>query len=127
VRTQLSGVEPVLGLACGRTRGISAINKKLDGSLAQFAGRRWTEAFRDLMLDARPEKVRETGVIASQAVLVAIGVDRDGRRQVLGVELANRESRRAGGISSSACASVGSPASSPGPSPGISSPMTTRG
>ena len=33
-----------------------------------------------------------TGVIASQAVLVAIAVDADGRRQVLGVELANRES-----------------------------------
>jgi putative transposase len=32
-------------------------------------------------------------VITSQAVLVAIGVDWEGRRQVLGVELANRESR----------------------------------
>jgi hypothetical protein len=31
-------------------------------------------------------------VIQSQAVLIAIGVDWEGRRQVLGVELANRES-----------------------------------
>jgi hypothetical protein len=37
--------------------------------------------------------VREAGVIARQAVLVAIGIDWDGRRQVLGVELANRETR----------------------------------
>jgi transposase-like protein len=37
--------------------------------------------------------VREAGVIASQAVLIAIGIDWDGRRQVLAVELANRESR----------------------------------
>jgi putative transposase len=37
--------------------------------------------------------VREAGVITGQAVLIAIGVDWDGRRQVLGVELANRESR----------------------------------
>jgi putative transposase len=44
-------------------------------------------------LDARSEKVREAGVIASQAVLIAIGIDRDGRRQVLDVELASRESR----------------------------------
>ena len=29
----------------------------------------------------------------SQAVLIAIGIDWDGRRQILGVELANRESR----------------------------------
>jgi len=32
------------------------------------------------------------GVIRSRAVLVAIGVDWEGRRQILGVELANRES-----------------------------------
>ena len=32
-------------------------------------------------------------MIASQAVLIAIGIDWDGSRQVLAVELANRESR----------------------------------
>ena len=31
-------------------------------------------------------------MIRSRAVLVAIGIDWDGRRQVLGVEMANRES-----------------------------------
>jgi putative transposase len=72
---------------------ISAINKRLDESLAQFARRRLTEAFPCLILDARYERLREGGVIAGQAVLIAIGVDWDGRRQVLGVELANRESR----------------------------------
>jgi putative transposase len=40
----------------------------------------------------RVEKAREAGIIASQAVLIAIGIDW-GRRQVLGIELANRESR----------------------------------
>src|SRR5512144_1068904 len=81
---------------CGHSvsaSSISAINKKLDESLAQFAHRRLTDAFPYLILDARYEKVREAGVIAGQAVLIAIGVDWDGRRQVLGVELANRESR----------------------------------
>ena len=81
---------------CGHSfsaSSISAINKKLDESLAQFAGRRLSEAFPYLILDARYEKVREAGVIASQAVLIAIGIDWDGRRQVLGVDLANRESR----------------------------------
>jgi hypothetical protein len=52
-----------------------------------------TEAFPYLILDARYERVREAGVIASQAVLIAIGIDWDGRRQILAVELANRESR----------------------------------
>ena len=81
---------------CGHSfsaSSISAINKKLDESLAQFASRRLSEAFPYLILDARYEKVREAGVIASQAVLIAIGIDWDGRRQALGVELANRESR----------------------------------
>ena len=45
------------------------------------------------MLDASYEKVRLDGVIQSQAVLVAIGINWDGRRCVLGVELSNRESR----------------------------------
>ena len=51
------------------------------------------EAFPYLILDARYERVREARVISSQAVLIAIGVDWDGRRQVLAVEFANRESR----------------------------------
>lgn len=71
---------------------ISAINKKLDGSLAAFARRRLDEPFPYLILDARYEKVREAGVVMSQAVLIAIGIDWDGRRQILGVEMANRES-----------------------------------
>jgi transposase-like protein len=116
VRACVLGIEPVLGPACGRTRGISAINKRLDESLAQFAHRRLVEAFPYLILDARYERVREAGVIARQAVLVAIGIDWDGRRQVLGVELANRETRSSWRIFSWACASAvcrGSSSSSP--------------
>ena len=81
---------------CGHSfsaSSISAINQRLDASLAQFAGRPLAEAFSYLILDARYERVREAGVIVSQAVLIAIGIDWDGRRQVLAVELANRESR----------------------------------
>jgi putative transposase len=69
------------------------INKRLDQSLAQFAARPLAEAFPYLIVDARYERVREAGVIFNHAVLIAIGIDWDGRRQVLGVELANRESR----------------------------------
>src|SRR5580693_5283538 len=72
---------------------ISAINKRLDESLEAFAGRPLEEPFAYLILDARYEKVREGGVVTSQAVLIAIGVDWDGRRQILAVEMANRESR----------------------------------
>jgi len=72
---------------------ISSLVRRLDGQLAAFARRRLEEPYPYLILDARYERVREDGVIGSQAVLMALGIDWDGRRQVLAVELANRESR----------------------------------
>ena len=72
---------------------ISAVNKTLDESLERFAKRPLEEAYPYLVLDARYEKVREDGVIRSQAVQIAIGINEEGRRQILAVELANRESQ----------------------------------
>jgi transposase-like protein len=72
---------------------ISRLNQGLDQELEKFARRRLEEPYPYLILDARYEKVREDGVIRSLAVLVAIGVDWEGRRNVLAVELANRESQ----------------------------------
>lgn len=89
-------VKAVTEELCGHSFSASAISglvKTLDGSLKAFAERRLTEAFPYLILDARYERVREAGVIVSQAVLIAVAVDWEGRRQVIGVELANRESR----------------------------------
>jgi len=37
--------------------------------------------------------VCEDGIIQSQAVLLAIGINWEGQRQVLGVDLASRESQ----------------------------------
>jgi len=71
---------------------ISQVNKGLDAALERFATRVLEEPYPYLVLDARYEKVRIDGVIRSQAVLIAIGINWDGRRQVLAVELANRES-----------------------------------
>jgi putative transposase len=89
-------VKAVTEELCGHefsASSISAINKKLDASLKAFSERRLEEAFPYVILDARYERIREAGVIASQAVLIAVAVDWEGRRQVLAVELANRESR----------------------------------
>ena len=76
---------------CGHSFSVSAISaivKKLDEQLAAFAQRRLEEPYPYLILDARYEKVREGGVIRSQAVLVAVGVGAEGRRAILSVELA---------------------------------------
>jgi transposase-like protein len=71
---------------------ISRLNQGLDEELKKFASRPLEEPYPYLILDARYEKVREDGVIRSQAVMIAIGVDWEGRRNVLAVELASRES-----------------------------------
>jgi transposase-like protein len=92
---------------CGHAFAASAVDKRLDEGLAAFAGRRLEEPFACLIVDARYGKVRPpraasrsgtrgaAGIVGSRAVLIAVGIDRDGRRQVLAVELANRESRSA--------------------------------
>ena len=79
---------------CGNSfsaSSISAINKSLDESLRAFSQRRLSDAYPYLILDARYERVREGGVIVSQAVLIAVAVE--GRRQIRAVDLTNRESR----------------------------------
>ncbi len=89
-------VKAVTEELCGHefsASSISAINRTLDEGLRAFAERRLDDAYPYVILDARYERIREGGVIVSQAVLVAIGIDWEGRRQILAVELANRESR----------------------------------
>jgi len=71
---------------------VSRIVGQLDAELEKFARRRLEEPYPYLVLDARYEKVREDGAVRSQAVLVAIGINWEGKRSVLAVELASRES-----------------------------------
>lgn len=70
---------------------VSTITKRLDEQLKEFAQRRLDEPFPYLILDARYEKIRSGGAIRSHAVQIAIGIDWEGRRQILAIELANRE------------------------------------
>jgi putative transposase len=79
---------------CGHqfsSSSISRIVAQLDEELEQFAKRRLEEEYPYLVLDARYEKVRENGTVSSQAVLIAIGIDWEGRRNVLAIEMADRE------------------------------------
>ncbi len=71
---------------------ISAIHPGLDAALARFTNRPSEEVYLYRVLDAHDEKVREAGVIRSQAVLIALSNYGEGQRQVLAVELTNRES-----------------------------------
>ena len=70
---------------------VSELNAKMDEQLAKFANRKLEQDYPYLIIDARYERVREDGRIVSRAVLVAIGINWEGRREVLGIELAGRE------------------------------------
>ena len=88
-------VKAITAELCGHTCSastVSRINTGLDELLRRFAQRRLEDASPDVILDARYEKVRLDGVIQSQAVFMARGMNWEGRRQVLGVELSTRES-----------------------------------
>lgn len=80
---------------CGHSfsaSAISDINKTLDAQLKAFAERRLEEEYPYLIVDARYERVRENGMIRHKAVQIAIGINQEGRRCVIAVEIANRES-----------------------------------
>lgn len=69
---------------------VSRAAAQMDGVLEAWRTRP-LEQIVYLYLDARYEKVRQDGRVADAAVLVAAGVDRAGRRQLLGVSVALSE------------------------------------
>ena len=71
---------------------VSRLNLQLDERLNEFANRSLDEEYPYLLLDARYERVREGGVVRHRAVQVAIGINNEGRRCILSVAVANRES-----------------------------------
>ena len=92
-------VKEVTEQLCGHEFSASTISRvtaQLDEELKKFAGRKLEEEYPYVVLDARYEKVRQDGIITSQAVQVAIGINWEGRRCVFGVEMANREVKAAG-------------------------------
>jgi transposase-like protein len=71
---------------------VSRMAASLDGQVSAFRERRLDHAeFPYLWLDALYVKVRDGGRIVSKAVLVAFGVNDQGEREVLGVDVANSE------------------------------------
>ncbi|MDR5647909.1 IS256 family transposase, partial [Burkholderia cenocepacia] len=69
---------------------VSRAAEKLDAGLAAWRERPLDET-PYLFLDARYERVREGGQLVDCAVLVAVGITKDGKRRVLGVSVALSE------------------------------------
>lgn len=71
---------------------VSRVCQALDDEVAAFRERPLEMAFPYLWLDATYLKVREDGRVVSRAVVVAYGVNEDGYREVLGLEVGLSES-----------------------------------
>jgi len=69
---------------------VSRVAGELDEELEMWRSRPLGQV-KYLILDARYEKIREGGCVVDCAVLIAIGVDPQGRRSVLGVSVSRSE------------------------------------
>jgi putative transposase len=76
-------LQEMCGLEISSTQ-VSRVSAELDGELEKWRTRSLGE-FPMLVLDARYEKVRIDGTVRSCAVLIAIGINAEGKRSVLGV------------------------------------------
>ena len=70
---------------------VSRICAALDAEVERFRMRPLPAAYPYLWLDATFVKVRQDGRVASQAVVVAVGVTADGTREILGVDIGPSE------------------------------------
>ena len=80
---------------CGHNFSASSVSRltvKMDEQLKHFYERPITHNYPYVILDARYENVRENGIISKKAVLVALGINELGHREVLCVEVAQHES-----------------------------------
>ncbi|GAG86890.1 unnamed protein product [marine sediment metagenome] len=63
----------------------------MDEEIAFWRNRPLKKNYPYLIIDARYEKVRKQDKVVSQGVLIILGVDEDGYREILAVDLANTE------------------------------------
>ena len=82
-------LEKMCGLDISSTQ-VSRVAKILDEQLNRWRSRLLGE-YPYIVLDAHYEKVRQNGSVVSCAVFTAIGIDTDGRREILGVSVSLSE------------------------------------
>ncbi len=84
--------EELCGLEITRSQ-VSSMTKRLDEEIQEWRKRSLRDRkYPYLVLDARYERIRRDGAIIPQGVLIVVGVDSEGYREVLGVWCADLES-----------------------------------
>jgi len=93
-------VEQITEELCGKKFSkstVSALCKNLDPMVEAFRTRLLHCHYPFLMVDAIYVKVRENGRIQSRGLLIAIAVNEEGHREIIGFQLANSESESSWG------------------------------
>jgi len=83
--------EELCGLEVSKSQ-VSALAKGLDEEIALWRGRPLEKAYPYLVVDARYEKVRRGPRVTSVGVLLVVGIDEEGYREILGTWVADSES-----------------------------------
>ena len=88
-------VSKITETLCGTSFSKSTVSKlceELDKEVEHFRKRPLTKAYPFLIVDAIYVKARDSGSVKSKGLLVAIGVNEDGHREVLGFKAGDGES-----------------------------------
>ncbi len=80
-----------MGLSGISKSRVSRLCEEIDGKVEAFLDRPLERDWPYLLIDATYLKVRRGGRIVPVAVIIAIGVNTDGRREVPGLEIGNSE------------------------------------
>ena len=83
--------EELCGLEISKSQ-VSALTKSLDAEITAWRMRKHSKRYPYLVVDARYERIRRDGSIIPQGVLIVVGIDAEGYREVLGVWCADSES-----------------------------------
>ena len=87
-------VTAITEMLCGTSVSsthVSNVSRILDTELEKFRNRPLSKPFRYVFFDAQYQRLRHAGAVTSLAVLIAIGVNSDGKREVLGVSVSLSE------------------------------------
>jgi putative transposase len=83
--------EALCGLEISKSQ-VSVLAKGLDREIDKWRRRPLTKQYPYLVVDARYERIRRDGSIIPQGVLIVVGIDGEGYREVLGTWCADSES-----------------------------------
>lgn len=82
--------DELCGLSFSKSQ-VSEISKRLDSEIQTWLNRPLEDEYPYVYVDARYEKIRRDHRVESNAVLIALGVNQEGKRDILGMNVCNGE------------------------------------